>query len=95
MTNLLLMLFGGAGPGPDGPPTNVEQTLMETGKITVTWTAGDAAAATYIYRKVGGVWTFLRQEVAGAVTAETGLSTGIFGAAHIKNGQLTAIVSAA
>ena len=80
-----------SGAAPDGPPTDVVLSYYAGTKRRLDWTSGDDLAASRVYYKVGGVYTFIRQEAAGVTSSETGDTThDVFGVSHYKNGQESA-----
>jgi hypothetical protein len=88
-------LATGGSTAPTASPSDVERYTYAGSKIGIQWVNGDATSATRVYRRAsaGGAWALVTSAVAGATTADTGFSSGLFGVAHEKNGFETAIVA--
>ena len=86
---------GTGGFGPSAAPSAVSRYLYNTTRIGVSWTNGDATAASNVYRRatINDNWVLVASAVAGATSAETGFTSGfLFGVSHVKSGQETAII---
>jgi len=84
--------------GPDAPPTSLTAGNPGAGQVNLTWTNGDATAATEVYRTVNGVDTLVATVAAGVaayIDAPGGNTVVAYKVRHMKNAVVSAYSNSA